>query len=120
MSIKSYDILMKLLLIGDKDVGKTSLLFKFTEGESNPNPKFISTIGIDFKIKTIDMEGKKVKLHIWDTAGQDRFRTNTTAYFRAGVPKASSWCTILPSPCPLIAFPNILRIFVNMPVTIYK
>lgn len=46
------------------------------------SPTFITTIGIDFKIKNIDIEGKRIKLQIWDTAGQERFRTITTSYFR--------------------------------------
>jgi Ras family len=43
---------------------------------------FITTIGIDFKIKNIDLDSKRIKLQIWDTAGQERFRTITTSYFR--------------------------------------
>ena len=46
------------------------------------SPTFITTIGIDFKIKTIEIDGKRIKLQIWDTAGQERFRTITTSYFR--------------------------------------
>ena len=46
------------------------------------SPTFITTIGIDFKIKTIQLDGKRIKLQIWDTAGQERFRTITTSYFR--------------------------------------
>lgn len=46
------------------------------------SPTFITTIGIDFKIKSINLDGKRVKLQIWDTAGQERFRTITTSYFR--------------------------------------
>ena len=46
---------------------------------------FITTIGIDFKIRTVELDGKRVKLQIWDTAGQERFRTITTAYYRQGV-----------------------------------
>jgi len=61
-------------------VGKSSLLLRFTEDMFNPS--FISTIGIDFKVKTVDIDGKRVKLQVWDTAGQERFRTITTAYYR--------------------------------------
>jgi len=80
MSQKLYDYLVKLLLIGDSGVGKTSILFRFSEDQFNTT--FISTIGIDFKIRTIEVNGQKVKLQIWDTAGQERFATITTAYYR--------------------------------------
>lgn len=80
---KSYDYLFKLLLIGDSGVGKTCVLFRFSEDAFNTT--FISTIGIDFKIRTIELEGKKIKLQIWDTAGQERFRTITTAYYRGAM-----------------------------------
>jgi len=48
-------------------------------------PSFITTIGIDFKIRTIELDGKRFKLQIWDTAGQERFRTITTAYYRGAM-----------------------------------
>ncbi|CAH1789099.1 unnamed protein product [Owenia fusiformis] len=80
---KTYDYLFKLLLIGDSGVGKTCVLFRFSEDAFNST--FISTIGIDFKIRTIELEGKKIKLQIWDTAGQERFRTITTAYYRGAM-----------------------------------
>eukprot|EP00045_Choanoeca_perplexa_P001920 m.22340 g.22340 ORF g.22340 m.22340 type:complete len:206 (+) comp11234_c0_seq1:162-779(+) len=80
---KAYDYLFKLLLIGDSGVGKTCVLFRFSEDAFNST--FISTIGIDFKIKTIELDDKKIKLQIWDTAGQERFRTITTAYYRGAM-----------------------------------
>ncbi|XP_030639929.1 ras-related protein Rab-8A-like isoform X2 [Chanos chanos] len=80
---KTYDYLFKLLLIGDSGVGKTCVLFRFSEDSFNTS--FISTIGIDFKIRTIDVDGKRIKLQIWDTAGQERFRTITTAYYRGAM-----------------------------------
>lgn len=83
MATKSYDYLFKLLLIGDSGVGKTSILFKFSEDTFSP--AFISTIGIDFKIRTIQVDGKRIKLQVWDTAGQERFRTITTAYYRGAM-----------------------------------
>ncbi|XP_036411335.1 ras-related protein Rab-13-like [Megalops cyprinoides] len=79
----NYDYLYKLLLIGDSGVGKTCLIIRFAEDSFNST--FISTIGIDFKVKTIEVEGKKVKLQIWDTAGQERFKTITTAYYRGAM-----------------------------------
>lgn len=83
MSKKTYDYLFKLLLIGDSGVGKTCILFRFSDDAFNHT--FISTIGIDFKIKTIDLKGKKIKLQIWDTAGQERFHTITTSYYRGAM-----------------------------------
>ena len=76
---KSYDSIMKILLVGDSGVGKSCLLVRFVEDKFSPS--FITTIGIDFKIKTVDINGKKIKLQLWDTAGQERFRTITTAYY---------------------------------------
>ena len=80
---KTYDFLFKLLLIGDSGVGKTCILVRFSEDCFNST--FISTIGIDFKIRTVEIDGKKIKLQIWDTAGQERFRTITTAYYRGAM-----------------------------------
>ncbi|CCH60768.1 hypothetical protein TBLA_0D02650 [Henningerozyma blattae CBS 6284] len=80
---KNYDSIMKILLIGDSGVGKSCLLVRFVDDKFNPS--FITTIGIDFKIKTIDINGKKIKLQLWDTAGQERFRTITTAYYRGAM-----------------------------------
>jgi len=76
-----HDFLFKVLLIGDSGVGKTCLLLKFTDDIFEPS--YISTIGVDFRIKTIQLEdGKVAKLQMWDTAGQERFRTITSSYYR--------------------------------------
>merc|ERR1711892_151881 len=75
-----YDYLFKLLLIGDTGVGKSCLLLRFADDTFTRN--YISTIGVDFKIRTIELEGKTIKLQIWDTAGQERFRTITSSYYR--------------------------------------
>ncbi|CAO3642484.1 unnamed protein product [Mucor hiemalis] len=75
-----YDYLFKLLLIGDSGVGKSCLLLRFANDTYTES--YISTIGVDFKIRTIELEGKTVKLQIWDTAGQERFRTITSSYYR--------------------------------------
>ncbi len=71
---------MKLLIIGDSDTGKSSCLLRFAEDAFTPS--YISTVGIDFKIRTIELDGKRIKLQIWDTAGQERFKTITRAYYR--------------------------------------
>ncbi|KAF2006931.1 NCA2-domain-containing protein [Amniculicola lignicola CBS 123094] len=57
----------------------------YSKCEDSFTPSFITTIGIDFKIRTIELDGKRVKLQIWDTAGQERFRTITTAYYRGAM-----------------------------------
>ncbi|OII76726.1 Ras small GTPase RIC1 YPT1 protein [Cryptosporidium andersoni] len=75
-----YDYLFKLLLIGDSGVGKSCLLLRFADDTYTDS--YISTIGVDFKIRTITLENKTVKLQIWDTAGQERFRTITSSYYR--------------------------------------
>ncbi|KAH3666939.1 hypothetical protein OGAPHI_003389 [Ogataea philodendri] len=80
---KTFDKTMKLLLVGDSGVGKSCLLLRFVDDKFNSS--FITTIGIDFKIKTIDLNGSKIKLQVWDTAGQERFRTITTAYYRGAM-----------------------------------
>ena len=76
----SYDETVKILLIGESSVGKSSLLIRFAEDSFSP--ELLSTVGIDYKIKTLEIKDKRVKMEIWDTAGQERFRTITTAYYR--------------------------------------
>jgi small GTP-binding protein len=74
------DYLFKLLLIGDSGVGKSCLLLRFADDTYTES--YISTIGVDFKIRTVELDGKTIKLQIWDTAGQERFRTITSSYYR--------------------------------------
>ena len=99
---REYDHLFKLLIIGDSGeyiylkytplstwnncicylndsftgVGKSSLLVRFADNTFSGN--YITTIGVDFKIRTVVINGERVKLQIWDTAGQERFRTITS------------------------------------------
>lgn len=61
-------------------MGKSSLLLRFADNTFTGN--YITTIGVDFKIRTIECDGERVKLQIWDTAGQERFRTITSTYYR--------------------------------------
>ncbi len=81
---QQFDLVLKILLIGDSNVGKSSILVRYTEDMFSPT--YITTIGIDFKVKKINInvngENKKIKLQLWDTAGQERFRSITTSYFR--------------------------------------
>lgn len=76
-----YDNVFKMVLIGDAGVGKSSLVHRFTENTHCST--HVPTIGVDFKIKTVTTEGRVTKLHLWDTTGNDRFRSITTAYYRA-------------------------------------
>ncbi|XP_017519851.1 ras-related protein Rab-18 isoform X2 [Manis javanica] len=71
---------LKILIIGESGVGKSSLLLRFTDDTFDP--ELAATIGVDFKVKTISVDGNKAKLAIWDTAGQERFRTLTPSYYR--------------------------------------
>lgn len=75
-----FDFMFKILLIGDTSVGKSCLLLRFADDEFVND--YISTIGVDFKIKTIALDKEIVKLQIWDTAGQERFRNITSSYYR--------------------------------------
>lgn len=77
-----YDYLVKVVMVGDSGVGKTCLMRRFTENRWSES--FISTIGVDFAIKTLEINGKRTKLQIWDTAGQERFRNITSSYYRGG------------------------------------
>jgi len=80
MATPEYDYLFKLLLIGDSGVGKSCMLLRFADDTYTES--YISTIGVDFKIRSVQHEGKTIKLQIWDTAGQERFRTITSSYYR--------------------------------------
>jgi Ras-related protein Rab-1A len=77
---RDYDYLFKLVLIGDSGVGKSCLLLRFADDAFTES--YISTIGVDFRFRTVKIDKKTVKLQIWDTAGQERFRTITSAYYR--------------------------------------
>ncbi|XP_028665255.1 ras-related protein Rab-19 isoform X1 [Erpetoichthys calabaricus] len=77
----TFDFLFKIVLIGDSNVGKTCVVHRFKSGifaEKQQN-----TIGVDFTVRTLEIEGKKVKMQVWDTAGQERFRTITQSYYRS-------------------------------------
>ncbi|NWY47521.1 RB18B protein, partial [Sylvia atricapilla] len=71
---------LKLLMVGDSGVGKSSLLRRFTDGAFEPRLK--PTVGIDFRVKRMVLQGRAVQLAIWDTAGQERFRALIPSYYR--------------------------------------
>ena len=77
---QEYDYLFKVLLIGDSSVGKTSDLLRYVDNTFNP--EFQTTIGVDFKISTFQLNSKIIKLQLWDTAGQDRFKNIVASYYR--------------------------------------
>uniref|UniRef100_A0A3B3HWE1 RAB19, member RAS oncogene family n=1 Tax=Oryzias latipes TaxID=8090 RepID=A0A3B3HWE1_ORYLA len=77
----SFDFLFKIILIGDTNVGKTCVVQNFKSGVFSEKQQ--NTIGVDFTVRTLDIEGKKVKMQVWDTAGQERFRTITQSYYRS-------------------------------------
>ncbi|XP_053321278.1 ras-related protein Rab-19 [Spea bombifrons] len=76
-----FDFLFKIILIGDSNVGKTSVVHRFQSGVFSD--KHQNTIGVDFTVRSLNIEGKKVKVQVWDTAGQERFRTITQSYYRS-------------------------------------
>ena len=77
---KDYDYIFKLVLIGDTCVGKSCILVRFSDDIFDDN--YVTTIGVDFRFKTMVVKNKVVKIQIWDTAGQERYRSITTAYYR--------------------------------------
>ena len=78
---KSREFLYKILLLGDTSVGKTCFLMRYTDNTFQEI--HLSTIGLDYKLKNVQLEdGKFVKIQIWDTAGQDRFRSITKNYYK--------------------------------------
>lgn len=80
MASTDYDFVFKTLLIGNSSVGKSSLLLRFSDNIFQES--FYPTIGVDFKIRTFEQDGSIVKLQMWDTAGQEKFKTITSAYYK--------------------------------------
>merc|ERR1712137_521592 len=78
--IMSYAYLFKYIIIGDTGVGKSCLLLQFTDKRFRPNHDL--TIGVEFGARLIKLENKPIKLQIWDTAGQESFRSITRSYYR--------------------------------------
>ncbi|XP_007895371.2 ras-related protein Rab-10 isoform X1 [Callorhinchus milii] len=78
MAKKEWDYTFKIILIGSQGVGKIDLMSHFAGQDQMNN----SAIGVDFKLEGIELDGKKIKLQIWDTAGQEKFQTISSSYFR--------------------------------------
>ena len=75
-----YDVIYKVVLVGDSGVGKTNILLRSLNKEFNQNTK--ATVGVEFGSINITIDNKIVKGQIWDTAGQERYRAITSAYYR--------------------------------------
>ncbi|XP_069796389.1 ras-related protein Rab-25b isoform X1 [Narcine bancroftii] len=78
-----YSFVFKVVLIGESGVGKSNLLSRFTRNEFNHDTR--TTIGVEFSTRTVQVNGVSVKTQIWDTAGLERYRAITSAYYRGAV-----------------------------------
>ena len=79
----NYDFLLKYIIIGDAAVGKSNLLLRFAQNDFKS--EYQLTIGVEFGAKNIDINNKKYRLQIWDTAGQENYRSITRAYYKNSV-----------------------------------
>lgn len=77
----TYDKKLKIMVVGESLVGKTSLIRRYTKNKFGGD--YLATIGIDFQFKYLDINGKKVKVELWDTAGQERFKSIAKTYFQS-------------------------------------
>ena len=77
---RTKDINLKILILGDSSVGKTTLLLKYVDGYFPTI--YVATIGVEFKVKKINVNGIDLNLQIWDTAGQERFRGVTRNFMK--------------------------------------
>ena len=77
-----FDEKIKIMIIGETKVGKTSLISRYCKGEFSDD-SYLSTIGIDFQIKNLKLNSKKIRVQIWDTAGQERFRNIAKNFFQS-------------------------------------
>lgn len=80
MDAENFDLQYKILIIGDTEVGKTSTILRYTENKFKEEG--LSTIGVDLKYKYVTIENKKIRIALWDTAGQEKFRCLTKNYLR--------------------------------------
>ena len=96
-----YDTQLRLLLLGDGGAGKSSLLTRFTDDTFVPQT---STVGVDFRTKLITLMWQRVRLQLWDTNGQERFRSITRSYYRGAHGVALVFDT-----CDTISFGNVSR-----------
>ena len=77
----SYNYLFKFIIVGDPSIGKSSIMLKFTDDKFNTN--YDTTIGVEYGSKIININNKNIKLQIWDTAGQEIFKSISRSYYRS-------------------------------------
>ncbi|TNN02218.1 hypothetical protein fugu_009705 [Takifugu bimaculatus] len=82
-SDEAYNFVFKVVLIGESGVGKSNLLSRYTKNEFNHDSR--TTIGVEFSTRTVELNGFTIKAQIWDTAGLERYRAITSAYYRGAV-----------------------------------
>ena len=80
MEEDNYEMMFKVVLVGDSSVGKTNIMSKYLKNEFHEDSK--ATVGVEFGSKQFTVEGHKIKAQIWDTAGQERYKAMTSAYFK--------------------------------------
>jgi Ras-related protein Rab-11A len=76
----NYEMMFKVVLVGDASVGKTNLMSKYLKNEFKEDSK--ATVGVEFGAKQFTIDGHSIKAQIWDTAGQERYKAITSAYYR--------------------------------------
>ena len=94
----NFDYLFKYIIIGDAAVGKSNLLLRYAHGQFKP--EYQLTIGVEFGAKNVVIRNKTYRIQIWDTAGQENFRSITRAYYKNSV--CAQLCTIYPAEIVLI------------------
>ena len=97
---KSFDMIFKIILIGDSGVGKTNLLSRYMNGTFSDSTK--STVGVELACKIVEINSTKIKIQIWDTAGEERYRSITSAYY-----KGAKGCLLVYSITDRRSFDNI-------------
>ena len=100
--INNYDMIFKIIIIGDSNVGKTNILNKYLRDEFDPNSK--PTIGVEFATKQFTIEDNIIKTQIWDTAGQERYRSITTSFY-----KGARGCLLVYDITKKVSFENVDR-----------
>ena len=80
MEDDNYEMMFKVVLVGDSFVGKTNIMSKYLKNEFHEDSK--ATVGVEFGSKQFNVEGHAIKAQIWDTAGQERYKAITSAYYK--------------------------------------